>query len=150
MIYCKLTDLVNYSLYSENMKKAIDYIMTHDLSVLPMGKTIVNGEKVFINKSSPETKESDLQQYEVHHKYIDIQIDLEGDEKLYIKNDNMICTCEYEEKYDYSLFKASEPDVIVNLNKEHCVICFPNEVHMPCVRNTTNNVIKCVIKVLND
>ena len=92
MIYCKVSDLEKYSSYSENMRRAIDYVMTHDLSVLPMGKTVIDGEKIFINKSNPETKEADLQQYEVHHRYIDIQIDIEGDEKFYIKNEDLICT----------------------------------------------------------
>ena len=150
MIYCKVFELQKYSSYSDNMKKAIDYVTTHDLSALQMGKTVVDGDKVFINKSNPETKDSDSLQYEVHHRYIDIQIDLEGDEKLYIKNDTKNCICEYDENGDYALFKSSVPDVIVNLNKAFCVICFPYEIHMPCVKSTTEKVLKCVVKVLDE
>ena len=148
MIYCKVSNLEKYSSYSENMKKAIDYVMTHDLSILPMGKTIVDGEKVFINKSNLETKNAELQQYEVHHRYIDIQIDIKGDEKFYIKNHTLNYTHEYNEMDDYALFKTAQPDVIVSLDTDYCVICFPNEIHMPCVRNKTESVLKCVIKVL--
>ena len=130
------------------MKIAIDYVRTHDLSMLLDGKTIVDGEKVFINKMNIKTKESNYQSYEVHHKYIDIHIVINGDEKFYVKNDNFKCVHEYDEKDDYSLFKASTPDVIANVNKNFCIICFPNEVHMPCIKNRTENVLKCVIKVL--
>lgn len=150
MIYCKVSDLQNYSSYSKNMKRAIDYVMTHNLYDLPMGKTSIDGDNIFINKSNPETKNADLQQYEVHHRYIDIQIDIEGDEKLYIINENLICTHDYDVKDDCALYKTTVPDVIVNLNQVYCIICFPNEVHMPCVRNTTDNVLKCVVKILNN
>lgn len=132
------------------MKRAIDYVMTHNLYDLPMGKTSIDGDNIFINKSNPETKNADLQQYEVHHRYIDIQIDIEGDEKLYIINENLICTHDYDVKDDCALYKTTVPDVIVNLNQVYCIICFPNEVHMPCVRNTTDNVLKCVVKILNN
>ena len=130
------------------MKKAIDYVLTYDLYALPLGKTVIDGEKVYIIKANHETKDFELQQYEVHRRYIDIQIDIDGDEKFYIKNDTLNCTHEYNAKEDYALFKSSPADVSANLNKEFCVICFTNEIHMPCVKNISNTVLKCVVKVL--
>ena len=88
MIYCKLSDLGLYKNYSENMKEAIEFIQKNDLNTLPLGKTIVNGEKVFINKMESKTQDYAALKYEAHHKYIDIQIDLDGDEKLLITNVN--------------------------------------------------------------
>lgn len=67
------------------MKKAIEFIMAQDLNVLPFGKTVIDGEKVFINKSKIETKKSDELKYESHKKYIDIQIDLDGNESILYK-----------------------------------------------------------------
>ncbi len=150
MVYTKVSDLSKYYFYSENIRKAIEYLETHDLRKLPMGKTVVDGEKVFINKSNPETKSAQELQYEVHHKYIDIQIDLEGDEKLFITNSTDNCSHEFEENGDYALFKYSMPNAVFDMNKDYCVICFPKEIHMPCVRNTTEKVLKCVIKVLDE
>jgi YhcH/YjgK/YiaL family protein len=147
MIYCKVADLSKYSSISKNIKTAIDFIQSHDLNSLPLGKTIVDGENVFINKSEAETKLAELQRYEAHHKYIDIQIDLAGDEKLYVTNYNNICVQEYIAHDDYELYDFSEPDVVVNLNKEFCAIIFSNEIHLPCIKNTTDAVTKCVVKV---
>ena len=149
MIYTKISDLKKYAFYSDNMRKAIEYLETHDLKQLQMGKTVVDGDSVFINKSNPETKHGETQQYEVHHKYIDIQIDLEGDEKLFITNSTENCTHEYDDAGDYALYKYSKPNASFDMNKDYCVICFPNEIHMPCIKNTTDNVLKCVVKVLD-
>lgn len=149
MIYCKVTDLIKYKNYSKNMECAINYVLSNDLDKLPLGKTVIDGDNVYINKSNPETKTADLQQYEVHHKYIDIQIDIEGDEKLLVVNYGKVCTHAFDDEGDYALFATENPDSISNMNKDYCVVCFPNEIHMPCVRNTTNKVLKCVVKVLD-
>ena len=74
MIYCTISELPRYISCSTNMKKAIDFIMTHNLNELPLGKTIIDGDKIFINKSSVEAKTADLLKYESHKNYIDIPI----------------------------------------------------------------------------
>lgn len=150
MIYCKVSELIKYKNYSKNMECAINYVLSHELTELPLGKTVIDGDKVYINKSNPETKIAEEQQYEVHHRYIDIQIDLDGDEKLYILNCSKKCTHPFDEAGDYALYANETPDTICNMNKDYCVVCLPNEIHMPCVRNTTEKVLKCVVKVLDE
>lgn len=150
MIYCKLSDLNSYKNYSENLKEAIDFIQKNDLKTLPFGKTVVNGEKIFINKMESKTQNYENLKYEVHHKYIDIQIDLDGDEKLLIINKSEDCVNSFDKEGDYALYASSEPDSICKMNTDYCAICFPYEIHMPCVKNTADIVIKCVVKVLDD
>ncbi|WP_288724834.1 YhcH/YjgK/YiaL family protein [uncultured Treponema sp.] len=149
MIYCTISELPRYISCSTNMKKAIDFIMTHNLNELPLGKTIIDGDKIFINKSSVEAKTADLLKYESHKNYIDIQIDLEGDETVFINNGNCDCIETYKEAEDYALYNYCEPDLTVKLNKNFCAIIFPNEIHMPCVKNKAKTLIKCVVKVLD-
>lgn len=150
MIYCKISELSRYIYYSANMKQAIEFIMTNDLNALPFGKTIIDGEKVFINKSKTETKKSDELKYESHKNYIDIQIDLDGNEIIYINNGTCGCIASYKESVDYALYSYCEPDLSVKLNKNFCAIIFPNEIHMPCVKDKTSSLIKCVVKVLDN
>lgn len=150
MIYCTISELPRYISCSTNMKKAIDFIMTHNLNELPLGKTIIDGDKIFINKSSVEAKTADLLKYESHKNYIDIQIDLEGDETVFINNGNCDCIETYKEAEDYALYNYCEPDLTVKLNKNFCAIIFPNEIHMPCVKDKARLLIKCVIKVLDN
>lgn len=149
MIYCKVLELKKYQNYSENMRIAVDFIQKTDLRNLPMGKTSIKGNEIYINKSKTNTKEPNDSKYEVHHKYIDIQIDLDGDEKIFIKNDNSNRIEDYNENDDYALFSPSLADAVCNMNSEYCTICFPHEIHMPGVHNTSDFVEKCVVKVLD-
>lgn len=148
MIYCKISDLSKYSYYSLNMKKAIEYILSQDLKALPLGKTIIEGEAIYLNKTNAKTMLAELLNYEVHRKYIDIQIDLDGDELIYIKNDSCEIKQEYITNGDYALYNFCEPNLKFNLNKEMCAIIFPNEMHIPCIKCTSEKVLKCVVKVL--
>lgn len=150
MIYCKISELSRYISCSTYMKKAIEFIMAQDLNALPFGKTVIDGEKVFINKSKIETKKSYELKYESHKKYIDIQIDLDGNESIYISNGDCDCIETYKEAEDYALYNYCEPDLTVKLNKNFCAIIFPNEIHMPCVKDKARLLIKCVIKVLDN
>ena len=52
MIVGKLTDLYRYTGISKNIDTAINYIKTHDLLALPKGKTIVDGDNVYINRDT--------------------------------------------------------------------------------------------------
>lgn len=150
MIYCKLSDLDSYKNYSENMKEAISFIQKNNLNSLPFGKTVVNGEKVFINKMEVNVQDYNQLQYEVHHKYIDIHIDLIGDEKLFIRNKDDNCTSPFDDEGDYALYKSTDPDLVCNIDQNYCAICLPFELHMPCVKNSTEVVTKCVVKVLDN
>ena len=149
MIYCKISELSRYIFFSKNMKKAIEFIMAHDLNALPFGKTVIDGEKVFINKSKIVTKKPDELKYESHRNYIDIQIDLDGNETVYINNGSCDCIENYKEADDYTLYSYCAPDLTVKLNKNFCMIIFPNEIHLPCVKDKANSLIKCVVKVLD-
>lgn len=150
MIYCKVSDLELYKQYSENMKEAISFLQKNDLNKLPFGKTVINGDKIFINKMESKTQNYENLKYEVHHKYIDIQIDLDGDEKLLIINKSEDFVNSFDKEGDYALYASSEPDSICKMNTDYCAICLPYEIHMPCVKNTSDTVIKCVVKVLDD
>lgn len=151
MIYSKISDLKKYISYSDNMRKAIEFILSTDLKTLPLGKTFIDGESIYINKSIVETKAAELQKYEVHHKYIDIQIDIEGDELLYnIQERHLNCIQDYNEDGDYALYSFCKEDVKITLNENYCAVIFPGEIHMPCIKCNAKSVIKCVVKVLDE
>ena len=49
MICDTLQHLGRYRGLHPNLDTAIDYLLTHDLTALPLGRTEVDGDKVFIN-----------------------------------------------------------------------------------------------------
>ena len=52
MIIGKLSDLYRYKGIAKNIDTAINFIETHNLLDLPKGKTIVDGDNVFINRDT--------------------------------------------------------------------------------------------------
>ena len=48
MIYDKLSNLKAYLGFCKNLDTALNYLASHDLNSLPMGKTVVDGENVFL------------------------------------------------------------------------------------------------------
>ena len=79
MICDALENLNRYRGLHKNLETAIDYLtayyVAHDLSDLPLGRTEVDGENVFINVMEAELN-PDSARLEYHKKYADLQIDL--------------------------------------------------------------------------
>ena len=78
-----LEHLNRYRGLHRNLDTAIDYLtayhVAHDLYDLPLGRTEVDGENVFINVMEADLS-PDSTRLEYHKKYADLQIDLTGGE----------------------------------------------------------------------
>ena len=77
MIYDLLTNIGNYRGMNRNLDKAIDYLMASDINTLPLGKTVIDGDRVFLQVMEARTRQLTDESYEVHRDYMDIQIDIE-------------------------------------------------------------------------
>ena len=55
MIFDKIANAGLYKGMHPNMDKAIDFMMTADLHALPLGRTVIDGDRVFINKMEATT-----------------------------------------------------------------------------------------------
>lgn len=82
MIYDLLTNIGNYRGMNRNLDKAIDYLMASDINTLPLGKTVIDGDRVFLQVMEARTRQLTDESYEVHRDYMDIQIDIEGCEVI--------------------------------------------------------------------
>ena len=82
MIYDLLANIGNYRGMNRNLDKAIDYLMTVDINTLPLGKTEIDGDRVFLQVMEARTHELTDESYEVHRDYMDIQIDIDGCEVI--------------------------------------------------------------------
>ena len=82
MIFDKISNAGLYKGMHPNLDTAIDFMLTQDLEALPLGKTAIDGDRVFINKMEALAAPADEKLFEVHHKYMDIQIDVSGRETI--------------------------------------------------------------------
>ena len=90
---------------------------------------------------------------EAHHKYIDVQMMLTGEEVIYVpSSDQLICTKAYDEAGDYEFMKSSVEfdNVGVVMKPNTFSIFFTNEPHMPGIAHgKVCDVHKIIGKVLD-
>lgn len=127
-------------------KKVFDYVKAHDLLNTPCGRIELQGDDLFINNVNPECVEAEKQVLELHHKYIDIHILLEGEETIGWKaiEDCSNLTKLYDEEADCALY-AEPASAYVKLLPGQFVIVWPEDPHAPVIGK--GKIRKLIVKV---
>jgi len=146
MIFCKFSEINIYKNISPNFSKCVEFIESNSLMSLPLGKTEIGGNSVYVNKMEIETNDVNRITPESHKKYIDIHVDLIGNEEIGIVNGEIKCLSQYSDQDDVQLYSFTLPDIRFNLLNDYCLICFPEEKHIPGIGNKSK-VLKCCFKV---
>lgn len=148
MICDALENLNRYRGLHKNLETAIDYLtayyVAHDLSDLPLGRTEVDGENVFINVMEAELN-PDSARLEYHKKYADLQIDLTGGEGWGFTTNPGTEVGAFRGDIGFQ----DSPDVVSgSLGEGRFVLFFPGELHRPgVVRAECTQVRKAVVKI---
>ena len=148
MIYDKLSNINLYKGISKNLDTAIDYITSHSLTELPIGKTVIDGDNVYVSVSETSAHPVEERKYEIHKKYIDIQMDLVGIERIDIGDSSQTTIIDYNEAKDMAAVTA--PDLVqCIIGSGNFIICMVNEPHKPNIAVTEDTFLKkAVFKVL--
>lgn len=147
MVYDSIKNIGNYRGHSLWLDKAIDFMENTDLNSLPIGRTEIAGDKVFFYVMEAEAKEEDKVNFEIHKKYMDIQIDIEGTENIAVGLEIEGGIDTYREEIDFGIVDCSEY-VMCKMGKGRFIICMPEEAHKPGIATEKNRYLKkCVIKV---
>ena len=149
MIFCKQKDLSRYLGLSHNLDTAIHFLLETDLNTLQMGKNIVDGDVVYINRFDYDTVSEPIT--EGHLRYIDIHIVLEGEEIVAVADTSVLIEIERKEYEDYIGF-SGQFQSMNTMRPGDVLICFPEDAHSPkrISRNTSCHVKKAVVKVMVD
>ena len=129
----------------ENLHRAIDWMYSHNLELLPEGKTVIDSD-IFVSVSSFTTKESNS--YEAHRIFADIHCVISGEEKIITAPvDAMTVSVPYSEEKDIVLGECKGGEEHIIRSGQYCVT-MPEEAHSPgrCV-STPGRVRKAVFKV---
>ena len=147
MIIDTLNNLKFYKQLNENFAIAIDFINSHDLSKLPLGKTIIEGENVFCSNNEYTTKSINEAKWEAHKIYADIQLLISGEEYIgFSPIDSMKIVENYNKEKDV-LFLEGHGEYIL-MEKGKFAIFLPQDAHQPCVlHNNPTLVRKIVVKI---
>lgn len=150
MIYDNISNVSRYKGTSKWLDKAIEFLEVTDLSVLPLGRTEICGDKVFVNVMVAEASdESDLK-FEIHRKYMDIQIDIEGTETIQIGMNIEKIIDAYNEETDFGTVLCSGSGTCA-MGPGRFIVCMKDEPHKPGIKIGDNpHLKKCVLKVTTE
>jgi len=128
-------------------KQAFEFIQKNDLSKMELGKTILDGDKLFISVMEIDGKLPEAAKMESHVKYIDIQVVLSGVETMgWTAIEHCTEAIEpYNAEKDLQFF-ADKPSTLITVHPGEFAIFFPEDGHAPGIGNGL--IKKAVVKVL--
>jgi len=150
MIVGKLVDLYRYKGIAKNVDTAIDYILNNDLLALPKGKTVVDGDNVYINRDTYVAKPYEECFFENHENYIDIQIVLKGKERIgytHITNPTLKVTVPYNEVKDVTKYNNNPEGAVYFDLEEGFALVYTEDAHLAKCDVDGKTVEKVVVKV---
>lgn len=148
MIYDKIRHIKQYQGISSNLDKAIEFLLTQEISGLSTGKHIIDGDLVFANVMDYDTKDIADGVKEAHKKYIDMHLMIRGKERFLVSDiSELEIAEEYLEENDCA-FYTGEMKNSFKLEDDYFMICFPNDVHTPGIKvEEAESVRKMVVKI---
>lgn len=116
------------------LDKLFSFIERCDLSKLPLGRTDIECDKLYIVNVDTQGADINTQPLELHRKYIDVHILLEGREKIGWKSSTEIdhFTQTYDEETDCAL-SDDKPQFYVDLIPGDFCIAYPQDAHAPAI-----------------
>ena len=138
-------------LMNPNWEKALAWLKADSWKNLPLGRTEIDGSKVFALRSSAMNKLLAECSYESHQVYADIQFVIQGREVIQVcLRDGLTVTKPYSAEKDVD-FLNGKPEVIhqIILSFPQVVVLFPWDIHMPAIALNDKPVQseKVVVKV---
>lgn len=147
MIYDKLTNVNRYKGISKWLDTALEFLEKTDLDTLPLGRTEIYGDKVFANVMEAQASDESAGKFEIHKKYMDIQIDLKGTEIIRIGLDTEGVLDDFSPEKDFGTVICSSSASCV-MGPGRFIVCMGEEPHKPGIAAGEDRFLKkCVVKV---
>lgn len=151
MVIDKLSELTKYVHLHPRFAKAMDYIITTNLISLEPGTILVDGEdiKAIVMEGHCVSAAESLAGFECHNTYIDIQMVLQGKERVGWRART---SCNepkgpYSEQQDV-MFYADVPTLFFELQAGMFSIYFPADVHAPMIGDGAIKKVVMKVRVL--
>ena len=115
-------------------KELFEYVKSHDILHMDCGRIEIKGDDLLINNDNPTCIPAEKQVLELHRDYIDVQILLEGKERIGWKaiEDLEHEVQAYDKEKDCALY-SDTPTTFVDLLPGQFVILFPEDPHAPII-----------------
>ena len=146
MIVDTLENLEKYAGLNPLFAQAVEFLKSHDLNALEVGKTELQGKNLVVNVAQTNPKTKEQAKLETHNEFIDIQIPLSGIETMGYTPASC-CTpadAAYNAEKDITFFEGLA-ETYVTVKPGMFAIFFPQDGHAPGV--TPEGVKKVIVKV---
>lgn len=130
MIYGALEDLVRYRGFCKSLDILIEWLEDNDPTALACGSHEICGKKVFANVMAPVTRPEEEAHYETHHRYHDLQIDIEGRERFKVALGETSPVEPFDDADDFGLVDAGR-GIEGDLDEGRFALFVAYEPHMP-------------------
>lgn len=151
MIVDTLKNIDLYSHIHPRIATALTHLAETDFTQMETGNYELDGKKLFVIVNDYETKPKEVEPFEVHQQYIDVQYVVSGEEEFgYLPLADQTPSRPYFEKHDYAEFdyeSNKNEAAFIPLKTGMFAIFFPDDMHMPGTSAVPNKVRKVVIKV---
>jgi YhcH/YjgK/YiaL family protein len=136
-----------YTRISDRIANALMYLLTTDLKSLEKGTYIVEEDEIFAQVSEYVTKPADELKWESHFKFVDIQVIIEGEEKIgFAPLERMRIIEPYNDEKDIQ-FLSGKGDYLT-ARPGSFTMFFPHDAHQPGIATEGfSKVKKVVLKV---
>jgi len=151
MILDSLSNLKKYTIIP-HIDCVLDFINTHDLSVLPEGDTHLKGDDLIVKVLKYYPNEASENYFETHRFYTDIQLVVKGTEIMQTVNpQHLTATDEFQMDGDFDFYKATDNISTFVVSENEFAIFLAGDPHkLGCRYNNSDEIIsKVVFKVKN-
>ena len=130
MIYDTLQRLAAYRGLSGRLNKAIDFALERDVASLPLGRTDIDGDDVYVMIQEPTLQPESAALWEYHELYADIQLGLtDGETIAYLPRAAVREWGEYHP--DVCQSADANPGIQLPLNAGRVALFMPWDAHKP-------------------
>ena len=142
MVVDRLENIEKYASLNPLFAQAIEFLKSHDLNALEVGKTELKGKDLLVNVAQTKPKTKEDAKLETHKDFIDIQIPLSGTDTA--AKDCMPEDAPYNAEKDITFFTGLAESYI-EVKPGMFAIFFPQDGHAPGI--TPDGVKKVIVKV---
>lgn len=150
MIADKIENIGQYATLLSGLDKAAAFVQDFMKNPKADGRYEIDGDKIFANVSTYETKDREGAKFEAHKKYADLQAVIVGEEAIgYAGLDDALTEVseEYSKGGDIAFYTG---DTVIEtvLPAGYCALLLPQDAHMPCLyTGKDRKVTKIVVKI---
>ena len=135
MIFGKITDSARIEAFHPALHRLFEFVKTHDLMQLPLGRNEIDGDRLFINIAENNLVSPEQQKLEVHRAYLDVHLPLDNAETIgwrALSTIDIDPEQPFDVASDYALYAAPATSY-VEVQPGEYLIAYPEDAHAPLI-----------------